>query len=106
MDETGVDCTIGRLKRAFVAAGKRNGGYRGIKSTYGVSRHITAVISSSAEGHLTPTYFIAVRKRENSDWAPVKGEIQSPPFGIIARFTQENWFPRNGVIDVSTNGSM
>ena len=66
MDETAVDSTFAKQRRAFTAAGKPSGGYRRVKSTYGVSKHITAVIAASAAGRITPPFIIVAGKRRNS----------------------------------------
>ena len=107
MDETAVDCTFGKQRGAFKAAGKPSGGYRRVKSTYSVSKHITAVIATSAAGRITPPFIIVARKRRSSErWGPVRCSFKKQPSGIIARFTQENWFPGEGAIEVSENGSI
>lgn len=107
MDETAVDCTLGKWLRGFTSATTKNGGHRSVKSTYGMSKHITAVIAANATGILTPPFFIVAGKRKNSDWwSPVISSSKITPHGIIERFTKANWFPLNGCIKVSENGSM
>lgn len=43
MDEAAVDCLLRNLYKSFTASGKRIGGAQSIKSSYGISKHITAV---------------------------------------------------------------
>lgn len=58
LEESKMNCTIGRMQQVFTAAGKRNGGAREIMSPYVVSKHITAVIAASATGMLTPPFIV------------------------------------------------
>ncbi|CDF40642.1 unnamed protein product [Chondrus crispus] len=107
LDETAVECTLGKWHKAFTSSETKNGGHRGVKSTYGASKHITAVIAASVGGVLTPPFFIVSGKRKNSDWySPVTGSLSNTPNGIIRPYTEPNWFPNDGCIKVTQNGSM
>lgn len=107
LDETAVDCTLGKLEKAFTSRDTKNGGHRAVKSRYGSSKHVTVVIAASGAGVLTPPFFIVAGKRMNSDWyAPVQGRFQAHPQGIIKRFTKPNWFPKDGCIKLTENSFM
>lgn len=106
-DETAVDCTLGKWTRCFTSADTKNGGHRGVKSSYGISKHITAVIAASASGTVAPPFFIIAGKRKSSDWwSPVTGRFNAKPCGIIEPYMKEGWFPTDGCIKVTENGSM
>ena len=78
-----------------------------MKSSYSARKHINAVIAASASGEIAQPFFILAGKRINSEWwAPVTGSFNDEPHGIILPFTKPGWFPGDGVIEVSKNGSM
>lgn len=69
-----------------------------------MSKHVTAVIAASAAGTLTSSFAIVAGKRISSNWrGPVEGAFQRHHCKVLMR---DGWFPSDGVITVTENGSM
>ena len=96
----------GRKGRGFQNAHK-SWGSRGNSTSYGNSKHVTAVVAVSASGLIEPPIFIVAGKTISSTWIdPIQGSFRNVTSGICSRCTKPNWFPCNGVIKVTENGSM
>lgn len=72
MDENSIEVSALKLPRAFTCSSTRNGGKRGVHSTFSLCKHITSVVPVTGSGFLVPAFFILAEKRMNSDlWAPL-----------------------------------
>lgn len=91
LEKTADDCTLGKRHKAFTAKDTKNGSNRGVKSTYGSSKHITAVIPACTASVLTPPCFIIAGKRKNEErHVPVTISFTEPPQEIIKPFAEKN----------------
>lgn len=113
IDETKVDCTKGTCKKTFTSSSSHHGGSRGSSSTNGMNKQITAVVAISASGRMTPPFFIVAGKRALTKWfGPVTGRVHTAEKEIEKFIKQReegggsHWFPKDGVIKVTENGSM
>lgn len=108
MDETNVDAIFGKHENVFGASSSKVGGYRSVKSTYGMSNQITTVVAISASAIMFTPLLIIYSKRLLSEWwKRVDENVPKGPSGIISHLTKANWFPFDkAAIKDSEDGSM
>lgn len=107
MDETAVDATEGKPIKVYSSAGTKHGGFRKCSTLNGPSKHITAVIVASPAGLRAPPYLIVAAKNVMSNWLePVTGKFTSAIQSKFLKYTRHGWFPRDGVVKTTENGSM
>lgn len=78
---------------------------------YGPSKHITAAVAVSASGRKAPPFFIVAGQRVMSNWISPLGNMEEEKGGhsyysICDKYYHEGWFPKDGIIKMSENGSM
>lgn len=72
MEETDVNPSMGKHVRVYCGATAKIGGFRTVKSSQGMSKHLTVVIAISISGRICPQLFIITGKRILLDWYPYK----------------------------------
>ena len=71
----------------------------------GADKHITCVVAVSAsERKASP--FIVAGKQDMSNWVGSLPNICRKSGNVCRKFEQKNWFPSDGVIRCTENGSM
>ena len=107
MNETSVSALEGKKRKGFSRTHINHGGFRGNSTSYGISKHVTAVVAVSASVLIVPPFFIVAGQRISSKWIdPIQGSFKNVTSGICSRHIKPNWFPSDGVIKVTENGSM
>ena len=105
MDETAVDGLHSGREKVFSLATSRYGGSRLVNNS-GLDKHVTAVIITSAAGHVLPPFFVFAGKYRVSDWfVPLSSTVfrdQTGPHWL----TRSDWFPSGSFVVGTPNGSM
>lgn len=106
IDETKVDAEYGKRVKVFSDANSHRGGSRAAAG--GSGRHVTAVVAASASGRVCPPFFIVEGKNVMSSWfEPLDAtQYKGLPVEVREHTTRVGWFPKNGVVVCSENGSM
>lgn len=102
MDEMAVSAEFGKKVKVFGEYSSRRFNCR---SRWESSRHITAVVAISASGRRAPPSFIISEKNIMLNWfLPLMSE-QARGDTALQWISQEDWFPKDGVVVVSGNGN-
>lgn len=111
VDETKVDATEAGFRKAFCASSGHHGGFSATSSTSGVDKHITAVVAVSASGRKSTPFFIVAGQRHMSKWTDAllnttASSSISPALKQYDKYVKPEWFPNDGFVKMTTNGSM
>ncbi len=102
MDETNVSCEFGQRLKVFGSSATHHGGFVSSSATSGSGTHVTAVIAVSASGRKSSPFFIVAGKQVMSAWFDPLSKEEFANHKLTAL----NWFPEDGVVKVTENGSM
>lgn len=107
MDESAAETEFGKKTKSFASSRTHHGGSCSAKSSVGPGKHVTALIVASASGHKAPPFFFVAGCQVMKHWIdpiPLSFEenLSRPDCKVLL---DEDWFPRDGVIRCSENGS-
>lgn len=105
MDETEIDASNGKVTKVFGSSQTNRGGFRKSLKT-GSGRHMTLVVAISASGRKAPPLFIIAGTNVMSSWfSNFTPEIFHYEDGSPHWLACPDWFPEDGVVVCTKNGS-
>ena len=106
MDETEVSGAFGKREKVFGPSKTNHGGFKGVVGT-GTGKHLTAVVATSAAGHVLPPFFIFEGVYQMERWfEPLNDSVFTDDHGNPEWYTKADWFPSEAVLVGTNRGSM
>lgn len=110
VDETEVDSEKIRRERVLSSSKNRDGAKR-VNGVGGGGKHVTDVVACNAAGDLAALFLIVAGRYTMSGWfdpLPLRADdVKIAPGGVDLRpYCSEDWFPSDGSVETSENGSM
>ncbi|CDF32934.1 unnamed protein product [Chondrus crispus] len=107
LDETKVSGEHGQNVKVFGSSDTSHGGFRSTNAVAGTGKHLTAVVVSSAAGHVVPPFFILAGVNQMQRWfESLHPEIFKDELGFPHWMTRDNWYPEESCLVPTANRSM
>ena len=107
MDESSVETEFGKKTKSYAEARSHHEGSCPVRSSSGLGKHMTAIIAASASGRKAPPFLFVAGKLAMRHW--IEQLVVFNRTNLIdinlEHLGVQNWFPSEGVIWCSENGS-